>query len=364
MTSTLPTSSSDSDTIGDRFTIKPHASQSNSALTPSTTILAKDLQKEAETNYDKLPQEVLAHCIEFVGNPLITSCVSKHFLCSSYDACESIAKANKEIFSRAIITKAPNSNPESGDSTVHEYWNPIKTIYSTCIDQVRALGIKVDRPQELPLQTLIQQIRARNFNLFFTAMLKQFRKQTLPLTLEERDQVIAQQKLWSAERDDLEKAKQGRTWMQENQAILQKFHSLNLGGLGLSYLPPEIGLLTGLESLDLSRNRLKSLSRRIGCLIKLKLLFLWENQLKSLPREISKLTKLNWLGLHSNQLKSVPEEIGFLIALKYLNLSQNRLKSLPRQISKLTALEKLYLQNNPFNFSTQEVHQRGVAVIN
>ena len=327
-------------------------------------------------SYDKVPRAVLARCIEFVGNILMTSSVSKHFLYSSYDACQSIAKANKEIFLRTIITKAPNSNPESEDSNVYGYWSPIKTIHSTCIDQVRAIGIKVDRPQGVPLQTLIHQIPAGNFNLFFTAMLKQFGKQTL--TSQEQDQVRAQQKLCSTEGDDLEKAKQGRAWMQENRAILQKIDSLDLAELGLSYLPPEIGLLTGLKSLNLYHNQLKSLPPEIGSLTKLKVLYLHSNQIKSLPREIGSLTKLEGLYLHNNQLKSLPQEIrfltrleelhldynqleslpqeiGFLTALKYLDLSYNQLKSLPREIGSLTALKMLDLAHNQFEFLPPEM---------
>ena len=302
----------------------------------------------AEISYDPLPRAILAHCIEFVGNALLTGSVNKHFLYSSYDACQSIAKASKGILSWAVIINPQNSN-------VYEYSNLIKTIHSTYIDQVHAIGIKVDRRQEAFLQTLIQRISARNFNLFFTEMLKLRQTLRLRLTSEEQDQVMAQQKLWSAERDDLEKAKQGRIWMQENQAILQKIDSLDLIQLGLSPLPPEIGLLTQLKELCLSQNRLKSLPREIGSLTKLERLELDKNQLNSLPREIGFLRKLKQLHLHYNQLKSLPPEIGSLTKLEQLYLNNNQLESLPREIGSLTKLEQLRLNDNQFKSLLREI---------
>src|SRR5262245_60016705 len=68
--------------------------------------------------------------------------------------------------------------------------------------------------------------------------------------------------------------------------------TLNLCGLGLETVPPEIGQLTWLESLDLGANRLTSLPAefwRLTCLIEL---HLDGNQLVSLPPEIGQFAQL------------------------------------------------------------------------
>lgn len=54
---------------------------------------------------------------------------------------------------------------------------------------------------------------------------------------------------------------------------------LDLAGLELEELPPEIGQLTGLQQLDLRGNQLSNLPPQIGQLTSLKLLFLGNNQL-------------------------------------------------------------------------------------
>jgi len=111
---------------------------------------------------------------------------------------------------------------------------------------------------------------------------------------------------------------------------------LDLSGLGLTALPPEIARLTALQTLDLSGN-----------------------QLSSLPPEIARLTALQTLYLSGNQLSSLPPEIAQLTALQSLYLGDNQLSSLPPEIAQLRSLEEaaradtdpitigLWLDNNP-----------------
>src|SRR4051794_11510038 len=84
---------------------------------------------------------------------------------------------------------------------------------------------------------------------------------------------------------------------------------LDLSGLGLKQMPPEIGQLTALMRLRLD-----------------------SNQLTTLPPEIGQLTALTHLYLHSNQLTTLPPEIGQLPALTQLSLSRNQLTTLPPEI--------------------------------
>ncbi|MCK4934874.1 MAG: leucine-rich repeat domain-containing protein [Simkaniaceae bacterium] len=95
------------------------------------------------------------------------------------------------------------------------------------------------------------------------------------------------------------------TWLDANPDAKNMTH-LKLTGLGLRYLPSEIGQLRNLQSLMAS-----------------------ENQLSSLPVEIGHLGDLWRLDLNRNQLTYLPPEIGQLRKLQNLFLSRNRLTSLP-----------------------------------
>jgi Leucine-rich repeat (LRR) protein len=74
---------------------------------------------------------------------------------------------------------------------------------------------------------------------------------------------------------------------------------LDLSGLGLTELPPEIGNLIHLAELDLSNNQLTSLPPEIGRLNKLCWLFLENNQLQYLPAELYQIEGLRGIG-HGN----------------------------------------------------------------
>ncbi|MEM1010886.1 MAG: COR domain-containing protein [Planctomycetota bacterium] len=178
---------------------------------------------------------------------------------------------------------------------------------------------------------------------------------------------------------------EGRTGYEEAKARIRKAaakrsRELNLGGLGLTSLPPEIwqltalqvlviysneltslpseiGQLKALEELNLQSNQLVSLPSEIGQLAALHELNLGNNQLKSLPSEIGRLKALDKLYLHINQLTSLPSEIGQLTAMVGLAVSENQLTSLPSEIGQLKSLEKLYLNGNQLTSLPTEIGQ-------
>lgn len=139
-----------------------------------------------------------------------------------------------------------------------------------------------------------------------------------------------------------------RQWLNdpENAGLLAQITELNLIGLRLRILPPEISKLTGLQELCLDDNRLTTLPPQIGDLIQLQTLGLAKNQLTTLPPEIGRLDRLQSLDLMENQLTILPPEIGHLIGLDKLCLHYNKLVSLPPEISNLK-LSALYLEGNP-----------------
>ncbi len=140
-----------------------------------------------------------------------------------------------------------------------------------------------------------------------------------------------------------------------NKAAESKATELNLSGLGLSSLPPEIVRLTSLTKLYLSNNNLSSLPPEIARLTSLTELYLGNNNLSSLPPEIARLTLLTALDLSYNNLSSLPPEIARLTLLTALDLSYNNLSSLPPEIARLTSLTALDLDNNNLSSLPPEI---------
>lgn len=120
------------------------------------------------------------------------------------------------------------------------------------------------------------------------------------------------------------------------EAARTKAKELDLGGLELEELPPEIGQLSYLESLNLYYGYHS-----------------WDeddasNSLSFLPVEIAQLENLRKLDLAGNKLTVLPDEIGQLSNLVELNLSGNRLTELPKTMGRLTNLEVLDLAEKDY----------------
>lgn len=84
---------------------------------------------------------------------------------------------------------------------------------------------------------------------------------------------------------------------------------LDLSGLGLETLPPEIGQLSSLQSLNLSGNQLATLPDSLGQLSSLQELYLHANRLATLPDSLIKLTSLRGLLLHDNPALKLPKAV-------------------------------------------------------
>ena len=68
-----------------------------------------------------------------------------------------------------------------------------------------------------------------------------------------------------------------------NQAAVEEASELDLSGLGLKSLPPQVGNLANLTFLNLEYNELTALPSEIGNLTSLTHLYLGHNQLTDLP---------------------------------------------------------------------------------
>ena len=138
---------------------------------------------------------------------------------------------------------------------------------------------------------------------------------------------------------------------------LEQLEVLNLSNNKLNRLPATIGQIYKLKRLDLSRNRLRGLSPKIGQLTNLQDLNLNENKLRSLTTKIGQLTQLQNFNLSSNQLISLCPNIGHLVHLIQLNVSSNQLNSLPPEIGQLTRLIELDFWQNELRNLPSEIGQ-------
>lgn len=119
------------------------------------------------------------------------------------------------------------------------------------------------------------------------------------------------------------------TLIQENIAAQEPI--LDLGGMGLTVIPPEIGQATHITRLSVRRNQLLTLPAEIGLLTQLQVLSAADNTLEWLPAEIGQLTQLKQVNLKNNNLTELPTEMLDLDQLELLRLDGNKLQ-LPNDI--------------------------------
>jgi GTPase SAR1 family protein len=141
-----------------------------------------------------------------------------------------------------------------------------------------------------------------------------------------------------------------KCWVEQGTA-------LNLAGLGLTALPPELFQLRALTILRLDNNQLTALPPELGQLTALTGLGLENNKLTTLPPELFQLTALSDLRLSSNQLITLPPELGQLTALEVLFLDNIQLTALPPELGQLRALRELALSNNQLTALPPELGQ-------
>jgi hypothetical protein len=142
-------------------------------------------------------------------------------------------------------------------------------------------------------------------------------------------------------------AQEIRSWMhaEVNQPVVQSITFLSLENLGLTCVPKETGLCTGLTMLRLGQNQLRTLPEGVfpgmGALVGLDLS---DNELEFLPEAAFwGLAALRTLCLYSNRLVSLPERLfQGLVSLRSLYMASNLFDSFPKRLFQgLEALERL-----------------------
>jgi internalin A len=146
-------------------------------------------------------------------------------------------------------------------------------------------------------------------------------------------------------------------------AATEKLTQLDLAGLGLEELPPEIGKCTQLETLVLGKvekgewvdgkltaklitNQLSTLPKELRALENLRSIDLSGNPLGKIPEFLLEMKQLESLNLNSINLKEIPKDIAQLSNLTELNLRHNQIIQIPEVLGQLSNLTQLYLFNN------------------
>jgi hypothetical protein len=119
---------------------------------------------------------------------------------------------------------------------------------------------------------------------------------------------------------------------------------LDLAGLGLDTIPPDIGKLIGLADIDLGRNHLRRLPQAFEELTDLETLRLGDNELDSLPDGFT-LASLRELYLPRNRLVALPRNVG-VTNLRILDLDENRIRALPPDFRYLSHLVSFSIRGN------------------
>ncbi|MCC3497176.1 MAG: leucine-rich repeat domain-containing protein [Microcoleus sp. PH2017_15_JOR_U_A] len=149
---------------------------------------------------------------------------------------------------------------------------------------------------------------------------------------------------------------------------------LDLAGLGLEELPPEIGKCTQLETLVLGKvedwewvdgkhtpklitNQLSTLPEELRSLINLRSINLSSNPFGKMPELLLEMKQLESLNLTSIDLTEIPEAIGKLPNLTKLDLGSNQITFIPEAIAQLSHLTQLYLNNNQITFIPEAIAQ-------
>ena len=269
------------------------ASTCSSSSSMSSSALSHSNSSKTNCYFAKLPTVLLTHCIEFSDSGYRVMRVNKAFLYSSYEAYIMAKQPyHKHFPCLEQIRKNPHISVEDQPKT-------IGYIHRFAVSKLRQAGGIVVDPQAIGLHSLMKKTADHCFNAFFDRLLIRLKEVGHIFYDKDREILTNMQKQWKTLKDPEEKARQGRAWMKEHQERLKGLTSiLDLNGLGLPVLPPEIGFLKGLKIM----------------------LMLQRNNLESLPKEIADLQSLQRIALDRNEFfeslstqarSFLPEILGF-----------------------------------------------------
>jgi internalin A len=138
---------------------------------------------------------------------------------------------------------------------------------------------------------------------------------------------------------------------------LQQLEELFLVDIQISVIPDVIAQLVNLQTLDLRSNQIRVIPDVIVQLVNLQTLALSFNQIKVIPDAIAQLVNLQTLGFTQNQISSIPDSIAQLVNLQMLNLSFNQISTIPESIARLVNLQTLNLSENQISIIPESIGQ-------
>lgn len=107
---------------------------------------------------------------------------------------------------------------------------------------------------------------------------------------------------------------------------------LDLSGVGISHLPPDLSDLVSIRVLSLERNKIAYVPSSIEILSNLTNLALNDNQLCCLPRQMGDVASLTSLSVQGNRLTMIPSELGRLSNLEELIFDAATLQPVPSEV--------------------------------
>ncbi len=281
-----------------------------------------------------LPPELKAHCFDFVSDLQIGQ-VSKKF-CDIFEVLEKQYRVN-ELLGPIIESMVDRTSADiSFDIPFSHSKEFVKRVYERVIAEAKRFPesegmLKRTREshgsQQFPstlsslrLQEVVEWTERSKNAQDIAAILKRVAR-NLP---EADDFLLA---LNSANLTATERIRQMRQWMNEHHEALATVEYLDLSGLHLTYLPPEIGLFQNLITFNLSSNQLTTVPAELGNLRQLKALYLQNNELTKVPVELENLRQLEVLNLNQNPLIELPARLR--------NLSQLEVPQLPSDATRV-----------------------------
>jgi internalin A len=132
----------------------------------------------------------------------------------------------------------------------------------------------------------------------------------------------------------------------EELRSLKNLRSIDLSGNPFGKIPELLLEMKQLESLNLISIGLTEIPEAISQLSQLTILDLDNNQISFIPEVIGQLSQLIGLLLYNNQISVIPDAIAQLSQLTTLNLYNNQISVIPNAIGKLSNLTSLNLSDN------------------
>ncbi len=262
--------------------------------TPSFSIQNPKITQKIHGHWVELPEEIHQLILDFVGNPTLTARIDTH--CRKLSLASHTYQVLLDRYERYIFIASYLKLPEVvtipiplESPTQHSYLK-VKALYRAIIMRAQRWKISLEAIQALKVKS------GPLCPTFFLQVKELILKGEKAAFFRAVNGLINPALPWPAKVEDALYI--GERRMRAGFILVMPFQ-LNLEGLGLTHLPPQIGLIKSMTLLNLNNN-----------------------QLASLPPEMKSLTQLMNLSLRGNPLsaENVKDICMALISLNTVNI--------------------------------------------